>query len=179
MPEKTGVYNNGRYEPIPEGYTVFERLEKFFGPDNIDTVAIIAKKSNVDHDPPYRGTSEEWTTLVSNRLKELKKTNPNAKIEPDPAVYQEGGRIVEKDGRQLVEIPGKPWYRATKHLDLWVNGLGENEKVAEGPSRNWKSARIIASSFSSTLLNLIIADISSKNSQEYADVLNWTTNIRA
>ncbi len=130
MPEKTGVYNNGRYEPIPEGYTVFERLEKFFGPDNIDTVAIIAKKSNVDHDPPYRGTSEEWTTLVSNRLKELKKTNPNAKIEPDPAVYQEGGRIVEKDGRQLVEIPGKPWYRATKHLDLWVNGLGENEKVA-------------------------------------------------
>lgn len=27
VPEKKGVYNNGRYEPIPEGYTVFERLE--------------------------------------------------------------------------------------------------------------------------------------------------------
>ncbi|MBU0545623.1 MAG: alkaline phosphatase [Proteobacteria bacterium] len=130
VPEKTGVYNNGRYEPIPEGYTVFERLEKFFGPDNIDTVAIIGKKFHVDNDPPYFGTLGEWTLLSSNKLKKLKKTNPNAKIEPDPAVYQEGGRIVEKDGRQIVEIPGKPWYHASKHLDLWVNGLEENEKVA-------------------------------------------------
>jgi hypothetical protein len=131
VPEKTGVYNNGRYEPIPEGYTVFERLEKFFGPDNIDTVAIIGKKLHVDNEPPYRGTLEEWTTFVSKRLKEIKKTYPNAKIEPGTAVYHEGGRIVEKDGRQLVEIPGKPWYRAGRHLDLWVNGLKENERVAE------------------------------------------------
>jgi hypothetical protein len=131
VPEKTGVYNNGRYEPIPEGYTVFERLENFFGPDNIDTVAIIGKKFHVDNDPPYRGTLEEWIAFVSKRLKEIKKTYPNAKIEPGQAVYQEGGRIVEKDGQQIVEIPGKPWYRASKHLDLWVNGLEENEKVAE------------------------------------------------
>lgn len=131
VPEKTGVYNNGRYEPIPEGYTVFERLENFFGPDNIDTVAIIGKKFHVDNDPPYRGTFEEWTTFVSKRLTEIRKTYPNTKIEPGPAVYQEGGRIVEKDGRQIVEIPGKPWYRTSKHLDLWVNGLEENEKVAE------------------------------------------------
>jgi hypothetical protein len=131
VPEKTGVYNNGRYEPIPEGYTVFERLETFFGPGNIDTVAIIGKKFHVDHDPPYRGTLEEWTAFVSKRLKEIKKTYPNVKIEPGQAVYQEGGRIVEKDGRQIVEIPGKPWYRASKHLGLWINGLEENEKVAE------------------------------------------------
>jgi hypothetical protein len=52
VPEKTGVYNNGRYEPMPEGYTVFERLEKFFGPNNIDSVAIIGKKFHVDNDPP-------------------------------------------------------------------------------------------------------------------------------
>jgi hypothetical protein len=74
---------------------------------------------------------EEWTTVVSKRLKGIRKTYPNAKIEPGPAVYQEGGRIVEKDGQQIVEIPGKPWYRASKHFDLWVNGLEENEKVAE------------------------------------------------
>ncbi len=30
-PEKTGVFSNSRYQPIPEGYTVFERLETFFG----------------------------------------------------------------------------------------------------------------------------------------------------
>jgi hypothetical protein len=131
VPEKTGVYNNGRYEPIPEGYTVFERLEKFFGPDNIDTVAIIGKKFHVDNDPPYRGTFEEWTAFVSKRLKEMKKTYPNTVTEPDTAAYREGGRIVEKDGRQIVEIPGKPWYYAGRHIDLWVNGLEENKKVAE------------------------------------------------
>lgn len=131
VPEKTGVYNNGRYEPIPEGYTVFERLEKFFGPDNIDTVAVIGKKFHIDNDPPYRGSLEEWAAFVSKRLKEVKKTYPNARSEPYPAVYQEGGRIVEKDDRRIVEIPGKPWYRASKHLDLWVNSLKDNENVAE------------------------------------------------
>ncbi|RPH50740.1 MAG: hypothetical protein EHM85_09200 [Desulfobacteraceae bacterium] len=131
VPEKTGVYNNGRYEPIPEGYTVFERLEKFFGPDKIDTVAIIGKKFHVDNDPPYRGTLEEWTTFIPERLKEMKKTYPNTGIEPVSAVYREGGRIVEKEGRQIVEIPGKPWYHASKYLDLWINGLEESKKVAE------------------------------------------------
>ncbi|OGP50415.1 MAG: hypothetical protein A2Y79_05825 [Deltaproteobacteria bacterium RBG_13_43_22] len=53
VPEKTGVYNNGRYEPILEGYTVFERLEKFFGPDHIDTIAVIGKKGHVDNNAPY------------------------------------------------------------------------------------------------------------------------------
>jgi hypothetical protein len=129
VPEKTGVYNNGRYEPIPEGYTVFERLEKFFGPDNIDTVAVIGKRAHVDNDAPYRRTFEEWTKLVSTRLGKVEKNLP-AKIASELAVYREGGRIVEKDGRRIVEIPGKPWYRASRHFDLWVNGLEENEKVA-------------------------------------------------
>lgn len=131
VPEKTGVYNNGRYEPIPEGYTVFERLEEFFGSDNIDTVAVIGKKAHVDNDAPYRGTFEEWTKLVSKRLQEVRKKNPDAAITPEQAVYQEGGRIVEKDGQRIVEIPGKPWYRASKHFDVWVNDLEENERVAE------------------------------------------------
>jgi hypothetical protein len=131
VPEKTGVYNNGRYEPTPEGYTVFERLEKFFGSDNIDTVAIISKKAHVDNEAPYRGTFEEWTKLVLKRLQEVRKKNPEATITPEQAVYQEGGRIVEKDGQRIVEIPGKPWYHASKHLDVWVNGLVENERVAE------------------------------------------------
>jgi hypothetical protein len=130
-PEKTGVYNNGRYEPIPEGYTVFERLKKFFGPENIDTIAIIGKKYHVDNDAPYRITFEEWTRQISKRLDEIKKTYPKAKTDPELAVYQEGGRIVEKDGQRIVEIPGKPWYHASKHIDVWVNGLEENEKVAE------------------------------------------------
>jgi hypothetical protein len=131
VPEKTGVYNNGRYEPIPEGYTVFERLKKYFGPDNIDTMAVIAKKFHVDNDAPYRATFAEWTKSISKRLEETKKIYPKAKTDPELAVYQEGGRILKREGQQVVEIPGKPWYRTAKHLDVWVNGLEENEKVAE------------------------------------------------
>ncbi|MCX8126869.1 MAG: alkaline phosphatase family protein, partial [Dehalococcoidia bacterium] len=51
-PETTGVFSNSRYQPIPKGYTVFERLENFFGKDDIVTVAVIGKKGNVDADPP-------------------------------------------------------------------------------------------------------------------------------
>lgn len=129
-PEKTGVYNNGRYEPIPDGYTVFERLEKFFSPENIDTVAIIGKKSHVDNDAPYRRPFEERAKPVSKWLKGITNLYPNAKTDPELAVYQDGGRIVQKDGQRIVEIPGKPWYRASKHLDVWVNGLGEGGVVA-------------------------------------------------
>lgn len=34
-PEVTGVYNNGRYRDVPEGYSVFERLQTEFGADKI------------------------------------------------------------------------------------------------------------------------------------------------
>lgn len=131
VPEKTGVYNNGRYEPIPQGYTVFERLKKFFGRENIDTVAVIAKKDHVDHDPPFRGSFEEWTDLVRKQTQRIQLKFPLFTITPDAALDQAGGRVVDQDGRRLVEVPGKPWYLARKGLDLWVNGLEENEIVTE------------------------------------------------
>jgi hypothetical protein len=46
QPEVTGVFSNGRFQPIPEGYTIFERLEKAYGPEYV-TVAVIAKKDHV------------------------------------------------------------------------------------------------------------------------------------
>jgi hypothetical protein len=131
IPEKTGVYNNGRYEPIPEGYTVFERLKKHFGPENIDTVAVIAKKDHVDNDPPFRGNFEEWKKEVMKKVEKVQEIFPFYHIGPEEAVDQEGGRIIKKDGQRVVEVPGKPWYRVSKHFDLWINGLERNEKVTE------------------------------------------------
>lgn len=41
-----GIYSNGVYQPIPEGYTVFEKLEDHFGQDNIVTMFISGKAVN-------------------------------------------------------------------------------------------------------------------------------------
>lgn len=131
IPEKTGVFNNGRYEPIPEGYTVFERLKKNFGSGNIDTVAIIAKKDHVDNAPPFRGTFEEWKKVVVKKVERIREKYPFYRLDPEAAVDQEGGRMIIKDGQRIVEIPGKPWYRVSRHFDLWINGLEMNETVTE------------------------------------------------
>jgi arylsulfatase A-like enzyme len=131
IPEKTGVYNNGRYEPIPEGYTVFERSKKHFGPGNVETVSIIAKKDHVDNDPPFRGTFEEWKKEVMKKVEKIRVKYPFYHLNPETAVDQEGGRIIKRDGQRIVEVPGKPWYRVSRNFDLWVNGLEENEKVTE------------------------------------------------
>jgi hypothetical protein len=45
--EATAVYDNANYRPIPEGYTVFEKLEKHLGEDNIATLFIAGKGPNV------------------------------------------------------------------------------------------------------------------------------------
>jgi len=58
QPEKTGVFSNSRYQPIPEGYTIFERLEKSYG-EKFVTVAVIAKKDHVGNGEglPYANAS--------------------------------------------------------------------------------------------------------------------------
>ena len=53
------VFSNRQYEPIPSGYTIFERLEEFFGPDDFITVAVIGKKGNVSADPPQYNQDQE------------------------------------------------------------------------------------------------------------------------
>jgi hypothetical protein len=42
----TGVYSNGQYQPLPEGYSVFEKLENHLGADNIMTMFISGKGVN-------------------------------------------------------------------------------------------------------------------------------------
>jgi hypothetical protein len=41
--EVTGVWDLQYYQPIPEGYTVFEKIENTFGPANVTTMMISAK----------------------------------------------------------------------------------------------------------------------------------------
>lgn len=120
-PERTGVFSNGIYQPIPVGYTVFERLEKFFGPENIATVAVIGKKGHVDADGPVK-ISMEQILAREKRAVEAGKQKPQR-----PA----GGKVVEEDGKRFWSVPGKPYFHTKDHMDVFINGLTENEKVLE------------------------------------------------
>lgn len=95
-PEKTGVFSNKRYQPIPGGYTIMERLERFLGPANVVTAAVIAKKVNMDADPP--------------RLVPLKKG-------------QKAKHVVTLDGNQYEAFPGKPYFNTRDGVDVFVNAL--------------------------------------------------------
>ena len=132
-PEKSGVYSNGKYQPIPEGCTVWERLETAFGPRHIVTLAVIGKKGHVDADGPSKVPYERW---ARQRLRQLRRQKGQAAPTALPApragrTVQGGGTIVEEGGQFFVSFPGKPYFNAKAHLDLWVNGLTENDKVGE------------------------------------------------
>ncbi len=119
----TGVYGNGKFQPIPVGYSIFERAEKYFGPQNIDTVAIVGKKAHVDNDSPRKVDYDKW---LANETKQKKVDQKKAGLG-----QMQGGKIVEENGQKFVIVPGKPWYNASQTMDLFVNGLVENEKVGE------------------------------------------------
>ncbi len=107
-PEVTGVFSNNRFEPIPKGYTVFERLKKFFGPENFVAGAVIGKKGNIDADPPERIPVKE------GRKKQAKKTE---------------GKIVSEGDVEYRVIPGKPYYYTKEGVDFFINGLVEDKRV--------------------------------------------------
>jgi len=120
-PEVTGVYSNTGFQPIPVGYTVFERLEQFFGPDNIFTAAIVGKKAHVDDDAPQKVPYDQW---LAQQQKERRR---NRRM--PGAGNLRGGKIVEENGQRFVLVPGKPYYNAQQHMNLFVNGLGATEVV--------------------------------------------------
>ncbi len=103
-PEVTGVFSNSRYQPIPKGHTIFERLEDFFGPDSV-TVAVSGTEEHVDNEGPQRRPYREGDTLAP------------------------GETVVTQNGTKYREIPGKPYYNASARMDVFVNGLQEDEKV--------------------------------------------------
>jgi hypothetical protein len=111
-PQVTGVYSNNRYQPVPKGLSIFERLEKQFGADNFVTVAVIGKKQHCGEiDPPRK-----------IRVDEQDKQNDKAGSAPR-------GRIVEENGVKYRVIPGSPYYGMHTALEVWEFGLMEDQKV--------------------------------------------------
>jgi hypothetical protein len=105
-PTITDVYSNDRYQPIPKGLTVFERLEKHFGDDNIVTMAVVGKLTDVDCDPPEK---------IEFKKGDKKRTDAT---------------IIGENGVKYQLVPGKPYYYTKDRMDMFENGLIINTKAA-------------------------------------------------
>ncbi len=65
-PDITGVYNNGRYRPIPDGYTIFERVRRYYGSEYIATAMITGKRENLDVEGngPFSNAKEDLDIYI-------------------------------------------------------------------------------------------------------------------
>jgi predicted AlkP superfamily pyrophosphatase or phosphodiesterase len=139
-PEKTGVYSNGKYQPIPEGYTIFEKLTARYGKENIATVAVIGKDHHVGGIAP-----QQKIEITEKMLKNLsKKDNKKAKMikkalkelkEKDKKVSvdgrNDGNKIIEENGKKYLIIPGEPYLLTYTKVDVWQKALNLNETVGK------------------------------------------------
>jgi hypothetical protein len=127
-PEVTGVYSNGRYQPVPKGLSVFERLEKQFGTDNFVTVAVIGKRQHCGEiNPPGKirlDEEEKQQNNAGNQKKKAAKKNQQPGAGKKPA-----GKIVEENGVKYRVTPGSPYYGMHTALEVWEFGLMEDQKV--------------------------------------------------
>lgn len=188
-PEVTGVYSNGRYQPIPKGLSIGERLEKHFGADNIVTLAVIGKKGHVDADPPKKiRVKEEAEQPKVKKQRARKKQAADSEATKQKAAKKKAtkkklqGKIIEENGVKYRLVPGKPHYNMSQNTDLFENGLALDEKVGS------RAIELIEKHKDKPFFFFVhFAEVDHKghkqgeNSKEYNDALisndTWTGNI--
>jgi len=128
-PEVTGVYSNSKYQPVPKGLSVFERLEKQFGTEDFVTVAVIGKDRHCGEiDPPQKIRLDAEEKPQDNAGNDNKKGAKNKNQQPG-AGKKPAGTIVEENGVKYRVIPGSPYYGMHTALEVWEFGLIQDEKV--------------------------------------------------
>ena len=129
-PEVTGIYSNSQYQPIPKGLSIFERLEAHFGADKFITVAVMGKSGNVGAAAPKKNkaTDENQSSKAGETKAARKKAAGSQAKQANPRKQPQGNILVDKGVRYRV-IPGQPYYVAKNSMDIFENGLKEDEKV--------------------------------------------------
>lgn len=123
-PDVTGVYSNIHYQPIPAGFTIFERARKTAGGDRLYTAIIAGKSVNIDNDYPRKISYELWKQQTEKKgIRELFSLKSH--------IEKNGVRIIEEGQNKFVILPGKVYLRTQKGLNNFTNGLGDNEKTAK------------------------------------------------
>jgi phosphopentomutase len=122
------VYSNKEYEPIPIGYTVFERLEEFFGEDDFITVAVIGKKGNVsaDEGKPFHNAIRVMDVFINGlELDEtvgLKTLELLEKYQDKPFFFFVHFAEVDKMGHKYGENSYE-YNNALKSADIWTGEI--------------------------------------------------------
>jgi len=130
-PEVTSVYSNHQYQPIPKDLSIFERLEGHFGPDKFVSVAIIGKSDNFGTAPPKKTKvrDESQSSQASETTGGMTTTGNQTKQANSKNKRQSQGTFWRENGKRYRVIPGQPYYITEESMDLFENGLKENEKV--------------------------------------------------
>lgn len=97
-PSVTGVISNLKYQPIPEGLTIFERAQSFFGPANIRTIMVASKVAHVGGRSPEEARA--WLQQRLSRRGAL--TIPAGADDTSPQASQ-----------------AEPFYLTRRHLDVF------------------------------------------------------------
>ncbi len=126
-PEVTGVHSNGKFQDVPQGYSVFERLKAHFGADQFAAVAVIGKSGHCGEiRPPFKkrldgkGEAEGGPPAPDEGKKKAKQPG---------AGKEKTGSVVEEDGVKYLVFKGSPYYTMHKSCDVWDYGLVQDEKV--------------------------------------------------
>lgn len=93
-----GIYSNGDYQPIPAGYTVFEKIENNFGAANVVTMFVSGKSTNTGG----ACVGEETTKFGSIVLEDKGQPWCNAKNGMD--YYENDLRLNEIVGNRALEL---------------------------------------------------------------------------
>jgi hypothetical protein len=113
-----GVINNRvNYQPIPKGYTIFERLKKAFKKDGIATIFLAGKRPNLGARGPHRvwasGPREYWD-----------REDVWGKLKPPPPA------------NEIISYAGEPYFLTKASLDVYQNGLGISDVVVKKTVEN-------------------------------------------
>lgn len=141
-PAVTGVYSNGRYKPIPLGYTIFEDLQAQFGKDKIATVMLTGKSHHIGSMGPAQAGAVAQPKKANaanqgNKAKQRKARQAKQAAQADaagqatqkqPSVAEDEETAKLKPRQRAAAAAnqaaasnkeGEPWYLVKKNFTVW------------------------------------------------------------
>lgn len=127
-PNITNVYENARYNSIPKGYTIFERVKDHLGEINIKTALIGASKHNLGVRGRHRiclncqrNVGGLWWDEDGSRVA----SSPSESVEKDA---WDGSKV-----KIFREMEAEPYFNAYKSgsIDIYDTGLGKADNVGK------------------------------------------------